>query len=132
MVFRIIIYGKIERLIKGRPCRYSNPSRLYGGDMPRVKMSNNNNSQRITVPTMLKFVLENVYDKPKLKTTKAVTSSAYGGEMPRVKMSSNNNNIQRIKSSDNAEIAGCLAPSSHPGLPSQTWLKVTGDSFSIS
>ena len=28
----------------------------------------------------LNFVLENVYDKPKLQTTKTVVSSPYGGE----------------------------------------------------
>ena len=47
----------------------------------------------------LKLVLENVYDKLKLQTTKPIVSFPYGGEMAasqiRVKMS-NNNNSQRI------------------------------------
>ena len=47
----------------------------------------------------LKFVLDNVYDRPKLQTTKTVVSSPYGGEMAasqmRIKMS-NSNNSQRI------------------------------------
>ena len=47
----------------------------------------------------LKFVLENVSDKPKLQTTKTVVSSLYGSKMTasqiRVKIS-NNDNSQRI------------------------------------
>ena len=64
----------------------------------------------------LSSVLENVYDKPKLKTTKIVVRSLYGGAMAaiqtRIKMS-NSNNSQRSQF-NNAEIVRCLTPISHP------------------
>ena len=52
-----------------------------------------------TARIKLNFVLENVYDKPKLQTTKTVFSSPYGSEIAASEMTikmSNSNNSQRI------------------------------------
>ena len=50
----------------------------------------------------LNFVQENVYDKPKLQTSKAVDQNEQQQQQP------------ANYSSDNAEIARCLTPFSHP------------------
>ena len=78
----------------------------------------NVNYEQISFLNKLNFVLENVYDKPKLQTTNAVASSPHGSKMAtsqmRIKIS-NSKNSQRIAFPDNAEITRCLAPFSRPG-----------------
>ena len=61
--------------------------------------------------------MENIYDKPKLQITKAVVSSPYGcgdGGQPDEDQSEQQQQQLANHSSDNAEIAHCLNPFSHP------------------
>ena len=66
----------------------------------------------------LNFVLENVYDKPKLQTTKTVVSSPMAARWRLPEEDENEQQQQQPAnhSSDNAEIARCLTPFSHPGV----------------
>ena len=63
----------------------------------------------------MKFVLENVYDKPKLQTTETVVSSPCTGQ-PDEWSDEQQQQQPENNSSDNAETAPCLIPFSHPEL----------------